>query len=389
MPFDTTQVEQGQVAGLNMALNPIRAQEEAKRLPLETQDLQNKVANDALKTQADTLKIKSMFADEAASAKAKSAIQSFYLDPANKTMSVPDQQEALAKIVMGEGNFKLGETFLDHAEKARERLDRQETLKLAQEDHAQERIHSYLTSITPDNIDQTLMAMQKDGVMKPEQAAQLALHAHKAAMAGGDTFDKWKNESLDTFNSVKAKSELAKEEQYKNQNRLAQERIEAQDHRAELTNNRLIAAIASKDDSNVDKVSTDLYKTGLSTYRDANIVLRNNAKARAELGKDPGKASWGSDSDAKVEWDKKNLELKQEEDQAKDDRDNARADMTKARSLMSPKIRAALGDIPRDKPADKESKPLAADAFNKKWATLEPGESLVGPDGKTYTKKAK
>lgn len=396
MPLLATDVEQGQVAGLNLALNPIRAEQEAIRLPLETQELQNKVNNDALKTQEDTLKIKNMLSDEAASAKAKAAIQAFYTDPANKTMSVPDQQEALARIVMGEGNFKLGETFLDHAEKARDRLDTQERLKLAQEDHHLERIHAYLSNITPDNVDQTLAAMNTDGVLKPGEASQIVLAAHKAALAGGDTFDKWKQGALGIYNSVKAKTDLAREAQQKEANRLAQERIDAQDRRAEATNNRLIAAMNNRDDAGVDKVSTDLYKTALSTYRDANVVLRNNAKAREALGPDPGKALWGSDSDKKIEWDKKNLELKQEEDQAKEDRDNARADMTRARSLMSPKIRAALGALPTENPTTtsreatgKITKPTTQAEFDAKWKELKPGETLVGPDGKTYTKKAK
>ncbi len=34
-----------------------------------------------------------------------------------------------------------------------------------------------------------------------------------------------------------------------------------------------------------------------------------------------------------------------------------------------------------------DNKPVDQDSFNKKWAQLKSGESLIGPDGKTYTKK--
>ncbi len=40
-----------------------------------------------------------------------------------------------------------------------------------------------------------------------------------------------------------------------------------------------------------------------------------------------------------------------------------------------------------NQPADDEDKPLTQQEFNKKWNTLKPGESLVGPNGVEYTKK--
>src|ERR1035437_8786829 len=206
MPFLATDVEQGQVAGLNLGLNPLRAQEEAKRLPLETQKLQAIVNNDNLKTQKDTLEVQSMLKDEASSAKAKSAIQSFYNDPANKSMSVPDQQEALAQLVAGQGNFKLADTLLTHSQAARDRIARSAELKLQNDDHALDRIHSHGANLTPDNIDQTIMAMQKDGVMKPEEASLIGDTAHKALAAGPEMFDKWKQAFLDSHQSVKAKT---------------------------------------------------------------------------------------------------------------------------------------------------------------------------------------
>lgn len=43
----------------------------------------------------------------------------------------------------------------------------------------------------------------------------------------------------------------------------------------------------------------------------------------------------------------------------------------------------------RDEYAQKESSagPISPEEFNKKWASLKPGDTLVGPDGKTYKKK--
>ena len=35
----------------------------------------------------------------------------------------------------------------------------------------------------------------------------------------------------------------------------------------------------------------------------------------------------------------------------------------------------------------KTAKPLAPAEFDKQWKTLKPGQSILGPDGKTYTKK--
>jgi hypothetical protein len=53
---------------------------------------------------------------------------------------------------------------------------------------------------------------------------------------------------------------------------------------------------------------------------------------------------------------------------------------------------AQMSDAPVPAPAPKPAAPavsgrITPEAFNAKWATLKPGQKLVGPDGVEYTKK--
>ena len=116
------------------------------------------------------------------------------------------------------------------------------------------------------------------------------------------------------------------------------------------------------------------------------VMMANLADAKKRVGQ-----SFGSMQ--VQEWDKFTNQLTSlkrglsEEAAAKAMRDVLNFVETK-RSVLNKALETTNTVQPKNaSPAAKGASPSAPDDFNARWATLKSGQSLVGPDGKTYTKK--
>ena len=116
------------------------------------------------------------------------------------------------------------------------------------------------------------------------------------------------------------------------------------------------------------------------------VMMANLADAKKRVGQ-----SFGSMQ--VQEWDKFTNQLTSlkrglsEEAAAKAMRDVLNFVGTK-RSVLNKALETTNTVQPKNaSPAAKGASPSAPDDFNARWATLKSGQSLVGPDGKTYTKK--
>ena len=109
------------------------------------------------------------------------------------------------------------------------------------------------------------------------------------------------------------------------------------------------------------------------------VMLANLADAKTRVGQSFGSMQMG-------EWDKFTQQLTSLKRGLSEDRAaEAMRDI-----LKFIKDKRNILDVALNKPntvSPPATKPQAASDFNSKWAALKSGQSLVGPDGKTYTKK--
>jgi hypothetical protein len=109
------------------------------------------------------------------------------------------------------------------------------------------------------------------------------------------------------------------------------------------------------------------------------VMLANLADAKTRVGQSFGSMQMG-------EWDKFTQQLTSLKRGLSEDRAaEAMRDV-----LKFIKDKRTILDVALNKPntiSPPATKPQAASDFNSKWAALKSGQSLVGPDGKTYTKK--
>ncbi len=346
MPFLTTDVAKGQAAGLEMAVAPVRAQAEVDQLPLQTKLLQEKVQGAAVeieKSKAELQRTLMGVKDEAA---ARDIVQAYSADPANKDKPTSKKMEELGIKLMGGGLLKQGGSLLEHAESSA--LKEANAAKAHQDirDRDMELLHTLLPTLNKDNIDQWQLQAQAAGVSDPKSVARLAEMARQARDAG--KFDQWLPEVTKETNSFRAKVEEDKMKKAQQQADLAQARIEAMERNAARRSDALIAAISGRDNIATDKLGQEMFKSSEKVWRDSNIGLRETRKERA-ADPAPPKAMWGSESDARKEWETREQDRKEREGEFKQSAKDARKDMEKAKTVVSPKIAKLLGDVPSNK----------------------------------------
>lgn len=346
MPFLTTDVAKGQAAGLEMAVAPLRAQEEVNQLPLQTQLLQAKVQGataDIEKSKAELQKTLMGVKDESA---ARDIVQAYSADPANKDKPVSKKMEELGIRLMGSGLLKDGSRLLDHSDASA--LKEANVAKAHQDirDRDMELLHTLLPTLNKDNIDQWQLQAQAAGVSDPKSVARLADMARQARDAG--KFDQWLPEVTKETNSFRAKVEEDKMKKAQLAADQAQARIDAGERNAARRSDALIAAISGRDAIATDRLGQEMFKSAEKAWRDSNIGLRETRKERAADLAPPKGGLFSSDEPYK-EWEARETERKQREEEFKQSAKEARKDMEKSKSVVSPKTAKLLGDIPSNK----------------------------------------
>ena len=213
MPSLLTEVEAGQRAMLNMDLNPLRAQAEAERIPLETQKMQQSLAAEKINQETAALKMQALLETQADDRDSKQIIGDLVKDPSFTTLSLADQQQKIGAALTGRGKFAIGEKFLKDAQQSKMTDANIKKTGHEIEQFNLERINTYLSGInttgTPDeqraSLDTVLMGVKADGLMTPQQQQTFENNA-RAAYASGN-LPQWKREAQATYDSIASKKQ--------------------------------------------------------------------------------------------------------------------------------------------------------------------------------------
>ena len=213
MPSLLTEVEAGQRAMLNMDLNPLRAQAEAERIPLETQKMQQSLAAEKINQETAALKMQALLETQADDRDSKQIIGELVKDPSFTTLSLADQQQRIGAALTSRGKFAIGEKFLKDAQQSKMTDANIKKTGHEIEQFNLERINTYLSGInttgTPDeqsaSLDTVLMGVKADGLMTPQQQQTFENNA-RAAYASGN-LPQWKREAQATYDSIASKKQ--------------------------------------------------------------------------------------------------------------------------------------------------------------------------------------
>ena len=213
MPSLLTEVEAGQRAMLNMDLNPLRAQAEAERIPLETQKMQQNLAAEKINQETAALKMQALLETQADDRDSKQIIGELVKDPSFTTLSLAEQQQKIGAALTSRGKFAIGEKFLKDSQQSRMTDANIKKTGHEIEQFNLERINTYLSGInttgTPDeqraSLDTVLMGVKADGLMTPQQQQTFENNA-RAAYASGN-LPQWKREAQATYDSISSKKQ--------------------------------------------------------------------------------------------------------------------------------------------------------------------------------------
>ena len=270
----------GQKAGYEMDLLPLRAEEERKQIPLETQRMQQNLEASKINLQQSKLQMQSYVEAQKDDVAARELIGNLAKDPKFRELPVPDQMLKIGQFLDANGKFKQGAEFYSRGEKAK--LQEAQTVK-ANFDVQQlklDKAHSYMLMLNEDgsNLDQVMMAAQSEGALSKEDVAILSKKAQESAQAG--KFKDFKNFAIKNIDSIKGKAEAAKEAKDREDVRLREDRLALEARKLEATNNRFIAALTSKNDKAVEDMA-------LKQYTDASVkvprLVEDLRKAKKDL----------------------------------------------------------------------------------------------------------
>ena len=213
MPSLLTEVEAGQKAMLNMDLNPLRAQAEAERIPLETQKMQQNLASEKTNQETAVLRMQALVEAQADDREAKEVINNLAKDPSFTSLSLADQQQRIGTALTSKGKFSIGEKFFKDSQLSRKTdADIKKTGREIEQFHL-EQINTYLSGInttgTPEEqaaaLDTVLMGVKADGLMTSQQQ-QIFENNARAAYASGN-LAQWKREAQATYDSIASKKQ--------------------------------------------------------------------------------------------------------------------------------------------------------------------------------------
>lgn len=213
MPSLLTEFEAGQRAMLNVDLNPLRAQAEAERIPLETQKMQQSLAAEKINQETAALKMQALLETQADDRDSKQIIGDLVKDPSFTTLSLAEQQRKIGAVLTGRGKFTIGEKFLKDSQQSRMTDANIKKTEREIEQFNLEQINTYLSGInttgTPDeqnaSLDTVLMGVKADGLMTPQQQQTFENNARAAYSSGN--LPQWKREAQATYDSIASKKQ--------------------------------------------------------------------------------------------------------------------------------------------------------------------------------------
>ena len=442
MPYLQTDVEAGQKAALNMELNPLRAQSETQQLqsqmqvqPYQTQadigKLQSTIQTQKLKTedeiatlrahmgniptetelkkqqvQANDLKLKKDAIELKETIKSISEdtdIKNKFIELAKSpewaTLSPEAKFEKAASTLDANGNF---DAAIKIREKSAKYLQNKAAALKAAGDYKDSQlgeVHRLTEGLSPDgsNVDTVILGLRSSGAMKPEEE-KIYEDNLKAVAATKDPkkIEAFKKQMAKTYNDIASKKRIIDQEKIDAAERKADRDREARERKEESVNNRLIAALGAKDDNAIRTTALRAYDDAASLIPRYTRELRTAQKDLAALPPVPT-SSFGQAKDPNADARKGLTDtianIKEDIEDAKGRMKRFGGYLPKGMTEDINKANKPEGESPLlPKPTPKDTaipKATSQEDFDKKYAALDGGESIIGPDGKKYIKPKK
>ena len=204
MPLMIDDFVKGQKAGYEMDLLPLRAEEERKQIPLETEKMQQSLQTGRLEQQSAAFKLQSLLKEEEGDTKFKGAVEQLIKSGQFDTkIPISEQNSKLARLAFEQGNFRLGRQFQSDSEKALQHEELADTNRTKVIERQTEMFGRGIQMLSPngDNLESVLKAGLMQRVLTQPQYDGL-LQQGRAAMAGGqEEYQQWKNKLGEQFKS--------------------------------------------------------------------------------------------------------------------------------------------------------------------------------------------
>ena len=326
MPFLLTDAEAGQRAMLDMDLNPLRAQAEAERIPLETQRMQQNLETGKINQQAAVMQMQALVEAQTENKEAKQVIGDLVKDPNFASLSLPDQQKKIGTALTAKGIFGTGEKFLKDSQQSRMTdANIKKTEREIDQFHL-EQVNTYLSGMnttgSPDDqqssLNRVMMGVKADGLMTPKQQQAFEKNARDALASGH--FPQWKKEAMEQYNSLSNKKLI--EQTARDQEKALQgdRKYEADQKKFELLLARATASSNAKDAKGTKDTYLKIYTDAGVEVRAAQDDLRNAEIDLAKLPPEPKDKEWLGFGDVKPDPNKEMRASKVKEIKALNDR---------------------------------------------------------------------
>lgn len=290
MPFMIEDFVKGQKAGFEMDLLPLQAeadkeriQAERERIPLETEKMQQNLQTSRLSQQKEMLQIQALVEAQKDDASAKTLIGDLAKDPTFKDLPIPEQMLKIGQGLAATGKFKQAEEFYSRGERAKLQEAQTQKANFDVQQNKLDRAQSYLTMLNDDgsNANEVMMAARTDGALTESELKILSQRGQEALNAG--TFKAFKTDALRNINSIKGKAEVAQEADKKEQRRIQAAQLAETIRRDTMNNNRLIAALTSRESTVESKAALSRYTTSGRLVQSASEQIRRLQKQIDEL----------------------------------------------------------------------------------------------------------
>ncbi|CAB4135448.1 hypothetical protein UFOVP1078_17 [uncultured Caudovirales phage] len=283
MPLMMTDVAKGQEAALQLDLQPLRAEAERERIPLETEKMQQNLQTSKLSQQKEMLQIQALVEAQKDDASAKTLIGDLSKDPAFKDLPIPDQMLRIGQGLAATGKFKQAEEFYSRGERAKLQEAQTQKANFDIQQNKLDKAQSYLTMLNDDgsNANEVMMAARTDGALTESELKILSQRGQEALNAG--KFKAFKTDALRNINSIKGKAEVAQEADKKEQRRIQAGQLAETIRRDTMNNNRLIAAVTSRESTVESKAALSRYTTSSRLVQSASEQIRRLQKQIDEL----------------------------------------------------------------------------------------------------------
>jgi len=301
MPLMMTEVAKGQEAALQLDLQPLRAEAERERIPLETERMQQSLQTSKLSQQKEMLQIQALVEAQKDDASAKTLIGDLSKDPTFKDLPIPDQMVKIGQVFAANGKFKQAEEFYSRGERAKLQESQTQKANFDIQQNKLDKAQSYLTMLNDDgsNANEVMMAARTDGALTESELKILSQKGKEAFNAG--KFKEFKTDALRNINSIKGKAEVQKEVENKRKKDSEDKRYELEMKRYELLISRSGANSTSKDEKGKKDVNLALYKdAGLNLER-VQDDLRDVQSKLAALPPAPKPGIFGTSEDLNSE----------------------------------------------------------------------------------------